>query len=110
MLKSVWFLVFRTTFWQFFSLLWEIFLNIFRTKGFSTVSLGCLYCENNSFRLEKRMENTVKKILCQHRWMSLGVGDRGEPFIQIDGEGVSIVPITENNEVLMIVEPSVTEK
>jgi hypothetical protein len=28
------------TFWQFFSLLWEIFMNIFRTRGFSTVSLG----------------------------------------------------------------------
>jgi 8-oxo-dGTP pyrophosphatase MutT (NUDIX family) len=56
------------------------------------------------------MENTEKNILCQHRWMSLGVGDRGEPFIQIDGDGVLIVPITENNEVLMIVEPSVTEK
>ncbi len=27
-------------FWLFFSLLWEIFLNIFRTTGFSTVSLG----------------------------------------------------------------------
>jgi hypothetical protein len=43
-LKSIWFLVFHTTFlatfWQFFSLLWEIFLNIFRTRGFSTVSLG----------------------------------------------------------------------
>jgi hypothetical protein len=39
-LKSIWFLVFRTTFWQFFSLLWEIFVNIFRTTGFSTVSLG----------------------------------------------------------------------
>jgi hypothetical protein len=33
-------LFFRTTFWQFFSLLWEIFMNIFRTRGFSTVSLG----------------------------------------------------------------------
>jgi len=32
--------VFRTAFWQFLSLLWEIFLNIFRTKGFSTVSLA----------------------------------------------------------------------
>jgi hypothetical protein len=39
-LKSVWFLVFRTTFWQFLSLLWEIFMNIFRTRGFSTASLG----------------------------------------------------------------------
>jgi hypothetical protein len=39
-LKSGWSLVFRTTFWQFFSLLREIFLNIFRTKVFSTVSLG----------------------------------------------------------------------
>ena len=39
-LKSVWFLAFRTTFWQFLSLLWGIFLNIFRTRGFSTVSLG----------------------------------------------------------------------
>jgi hypothetical protein len=39
-LKSEWFLVFRTTFWHFFSLLWEIFLNIFRTRGFSTVSLA----------------------------------------------------------------------
>jgi hypothetical protein len=27
-------------FWQLFSLLWEIFVNIFRTRGFSTVSLG----------------------------------------------------------------------
>jgi hypothetical protein len=27
------------TFWQFLSLLWEIFMNIFRTRGFSTVSL-----------------------------------------------------------------------
>jgi len=39
-LKSVWFLVFRTTFWLFFSLLREVFLNMFRTRGFSTVSLG----------------------------------------------------------------------
>jgi hypothetical protein len=30
------------TFWRFLSLLWEIFMNIFRTKGFSTVSLGGL--------------------------------------------------------------------
>jgi hypothetical protein len=29
-----------TTFWQFFGPLWEIFMNVFRTKGFSTVSLG----------------------------------------------------------------------
>jgi len=29
-------------FWHFFSLLWEIFLNIFRTRGFSTVSLGII--------------------------------------------------------------------
>ena len=56
------------------------------------------------------MNRIEKKILCQHRWMSLGVGDRGEPFVQIDGDGVFIVPITENNEVLMIIEPSVTEK
>ena len=56
------------------------------------------------------MENTAKKILCQHRWMGLGIGDRGEPFVQIDGDGVFVVPITENNEVVMIVEPSVTEK
>ncbi|HLO33998.1 MAG TPA: hypothetical protein VK249_32940 [Anaerolineales bacterium] len=28
------------TFWQFLCLLWEIFMNIFRTRGFSTVSLG----------------------------------------------------------------------
>jgi hypothetical protein len=27
-------------FWQFLSLLWEIFVNMFRTRGFSTVSLG----------------------------------------------------------------------
>ena len=26
--------------WQFLSLLWEIFMNIFRTRGFSTVSLA----------------------------------------------------------------------
>jgi hypothetical protein len=39
-LKSIWFLVFCTTFWLFFSLLWEVFLNIFRTMGFSTVSFG----------------------------------------------------------------------
>ena len=60
-MKSVWFLVFRTTFWQFFSLLWEIFLNIFRTKGFSTVSLGALiasafgvgeFCPCRFFRIE----------------------------------------------------------
>jgi 8-oxo-dGTP pyrophosphatase MutT (NUDIX family) len=56
------------------------------------------------------METAQKKILCQHRWMSLGIGDRGEPFVQIEGDGVFVVPITENNEVLMIVEPSVTEK
>ena len=56
------------------------------------------------------METTEKKILCQHRWMSLGIGDRGEPFLQIDGAGVFVVPITDNNEVLMLVEPSVTEK
>jgi 8-oxo-dGTP pyrophosphatase MutT (NUDIX family) len=42
--------------------------------------------------------------------MSLGVGDRGEPFIHIEGDGVFVVPITENNEVLMIVEPSITER
>ena len=51
-----------------------------------------------------------KKILCTHRWMSLGIGDRGEPFIYIKGDGVFVVPLTENNEILMIVEPSVTEK
>jgi hypothetical protein len=28
------------TSWQFLSLLWEIFMDIFRTRGFSTVSLG----------------------------------------------------------------------
>ena len=28
------------TYWQFLSLLWEIFMNIFRTRGFSTASLG----------------------------------------------------------------------
>jgi hypothetical protein len=39
-LESVWFLFFGTTVWQFFSLLWEIFMNIFQTRGFSTVSLG----------------------------------------------------------------------
>lgn len=50
------------------------------------------------------------KILCQHRWMSLGIGDRGEPFVHIDGDGVFIVPLTDNGEVLMIMEPSVTEK
>jgi hypothetical protein len=27
-------------FWQFFGLLWEIFMSIIRTTGFSTVSLG----------------------------------------------------------------------
>jgi hypothetical protein len=27
-------------FWLFFSLLWEIFMNIFRIRGFSTVSLA----------------------------------------------------------------------
>jgi hypothetical protein len=32
--------------WIFFSLLWEIFLNLFRAKGFSRVSLGgCDPCE-----------------------------------------------------------------
>ena len=51
-----------------------------------------------------------KKIICSHRWMSLGVGDRGEPFMHIDGDGVFVVPITEDNEVVMIVEPSITEK
>ena len=50
------------------------------------------------------------KFLCQHRWMSLGVGDRGEPFVHIDGGGVFVVPLTDQGEVLMIVEPSVTEK
>ena len=39
--------------------------------------------------------------------MSLGIGDRGEPFMQIDGDGVFVVPVTENNEIIMIVEPSV---
>jgi hypothetical protein len=39
--KSAWFLVFRTTFWRFLSLKWEIFVRFFQTKGFSTVSLGC---------------------------------------------------------------------
>jgi hypothetical protein len=33
-LKSVWFWVFRTTFWQFLSLLWEIFMNIFEPGVF----------------------------------------------------------------------------
>lgn len=28
------------TFWRFLSLLWEFFMNIFQTRGFSTVSLG----------------------------------------------------------------------
>jgi hypothetical protein len=44
--------VFRTTFWQFFSLLWEIFVNIFRTTGFSTVSLG-------SYLMNSENENSV---------------------------------------------------
>jgi hypothetical protein len=39
-LKSACFLVFPATFWQFLSLLWEIVMNIFRSRGFSTVSLG----------------------------------------------------------------------
>ncbi len=56
------------------------------------------------------MQKDDKKILCQHRWMSLGIGDRGEPYVQIDGDGVIIVPITDNNEILMIVEPSVAKK
>jgi len=34
------FFVFRTTFWRFLSLLWEIFVKFFQAKGFSTVSLG----------------------------------------------------------------------
>ena len=51
-----------------------------------------------------------KKIICSHRWMSLGIGDRGEPFIHIDRDGVFVVPITENRETLMIVEPSITER
>jgi ADP-ribose diphosphatase len=42
--------------------------------------------------------------------MSLGVGDRGEPFIYIDGDGVLVIPITENDEVVLLVEPSVTER
>jgi hypothetical protein len=33
-------LVFRTTFWRVFSQLWEIFMKVLRTRGFSTVSLG----------------------------------------------------------------------
>jgi len=41
-LKSALFFVFRTTFWRFSSLLWEIFVKIFQAKSFSTVSLcGC---------------------------------------------------------------------
>ena len=56
------------------------------------------------------MEANKLKILCQHRWMSLGIGDRGEPFIHIDGDGVFVVPLTDSGEVLMIVEPSVTQQ
>jgi hypothetical protein len=36
------------TFWHFFSLLWEIFMNIFRTRGFSTVSLGGFLLKNDT--------------------------------------------------------------
>ena len=50
-----------------------------------------------------------KKILCHYRWMSLGIGNRGDPFVYIDGDGVFIVPVTDNGEVVMIVEPSGTE-
>jgi len=39
-LKSIWFGAFRTTFWRFLSLWWEVFREVFQTKGFSTVSLG----------------------------------------------------------------------
>jgi len=39
-LKSALFIVFRATFWRFSSLLWEIFVNIFQARSFSTVSLG----------------------------------------------------------------------
>lgn len=33
-------MVFRTTFWRFLSLWWEVFREVFQTNGFSTVSLG----------------------------------------------------------------------
>jgi 8-oxo-dGTP pyrophosphatase MutT (NUDIX family) len=57
-----------------------------------------------------RMTTNENTILCQHRWMSLGIGDRGEPFMQIAGDGVIIVPLTEHHEIVMIVEPSVTTR
>jgi len=39
-------------FWLFFSPLWEIFLNIFRTTGFSIVSLVCLSSKMNMLKAE----------------------------------------------------------
>ena len=46
-----------------------------------------------------------KKQICGNQWMSLWETNAG-PFIKM-GDGVIIVPVNEDNEVLMITEPSI---
>ncbi len=56
------------------------------------------------------MSKVKTKIIESHRWLSLGVGDRGEPFVSLITRGVFVVPITDDDAILMQIEPSVMEK
>jgi len=47
--------------------------------------------------------------ICRHRWLALCRGLHGEPFIRESPGGVLIVPLTDADEVLFIVEPAVTD-
>ena len=47
--------------------------------------------------------------ICRHRWMALCRGLNGEPFIRETGGGVFIVPLTDRDDVLFIIEPAVTD-
>ncbi len=46
--------------------------------------------------------------LHRHRWMTLCRGQWDEPYVRA-GDGVLIVPINEMGEVLLVVEPTVTD-
>jgi len=47
--------------------------------------------------------------ICRHRWMTLCRGLNGEPFIRETGGGVFVVPVTNRDEVLFVIEPAVTD-
>ena len=60
------------TFWQFLSLLWEIFMDIFRTRGFSTVSLGGLNNIKDKQSWEKHyLPCSIVALLYRHVFRSL---------------------------------------